>query len=90
MSGLRMFLLCAVPLRIEEYKARGGPSDGDFERVRTYPNAFGSGGDVLLFGGGKTGEAARLADMLSDALAVLAFLPGGVDAFGAHFEVEKF
>jgi hypothetical protein len=83
---LKTHLEVAVPLRIQEYLQAGGPSDLDYDRVRTvYPPQLGSLGDVLLFGGKR---AAAVMGMLTDGLAVMAFCPGGVSVFGLHFEAQ--
>lgn len=48
-------------------------------------NPLAAGGDSFLFGG-KSGEASDYMGKLTQVLAVLAFQPGGVTAFGLHFE----
>lgn len=47
-----------------------------------------SGGDAFLFGG-KEGEAGSYMSRLTWVLAVMAFQPGGVTAFGLPFEAER-
>lgn len=77
----------AVPLRIRELAVRGGPTDVDFERVKGYADNIASRADVLMFGGSKKkGEIARLFNELADALAVMAFVPGGVSVFGRRYK----
>ena len=44
--------------------------------------------DILLCGGGKPGECADLFNRTAHAIAVLAFVPGGVTIFGATFEAN--
>ncbi len=84
---LALHLQAFVPLRIREYEAVGGPDECDFGRVRNvYPPEIGSHGDALLYQDKK--HTARIMDMLVDGLAVLAFCPGGVIAFGCHFEAK--
>lgn len=76
----------AVPLRIDEIKKAGGPTDADFARASAHSLHIAERGDVLLFGGRKRGEEAELVNRLVDGIAVLAVVPGGVDLFGMHFE----
>lgn len=79
-------LSAAVPLRIAEFKARGGPTTADFRRVRDNADIIASGSDNMMFRGGKKGEAAKLFNVLADALAVMSFVPGGVEFAGLKFE----
>jgi len=83
MSLLEISLSVAVPLRIMELKARGGPIDSDFQRCHDFAMVLGEKGDVLQFGSKKKGEAAALFNQLAQCLAVMAFVPGGV-RFGAE------
>lgn len=77
----------AVPLRIMMLQARGGPTDTDWELVQMYGVNGLQHADELLFGGsGKIGDAPREFSALAQAIAVLAFLPGGVTLFGRHYE----
>lgn len=77
-------LALSVPMRIDEFAKRGGPTEDDFERISGYTLDLGERGDVLLYGE-KSGEPAELANKVADALAVMAFVPGGVEAFGMCF-----
>lgn len=45
-------------------------------------------GDILLFRGGKKGEAGKLFASLVRSIAVMAFVPGGVTTFGQHYEAH--
>lgn len=81
---LALTLAAAVPIRIHELKQRGGPTDTDFERVRPFGAELAERGDRLLFRG-KKGESAELLNKLADSIAVMAFVPGGVKAFGQHY-----
>ena len=87
-SLLGMFLAASVPLRMVELLRKGGPTDLDIELARGYGEDVAAHGDDLLYGGKKRGEAALLANGLAHAVAVLAFQPGGVRAFGYHFEAK--
>lgn len=84
-AALSIALSVAVPLRIAEYQKGGGPGDADRDRVREFAIVLGEKGDVLQYGG-KPGEAADLFNRLADGLAVLSFQPGGVKAFGEHWQ----
>ena len=84
---LTLRLQAFVPLRIREYEAIGGPDEQDFGRVRNvYPWKLGSHGDALFYR--EKGQTAEVMGILVDGLAVLAFCPGGITAFGCHFEVK--
>ena len=61
----------------------------DFERARKVSNVLGEKGDILLFGGGKKGEAASIFNETAHAIAILAFCPGGIDIFGSHFDAKE-
>ena len=87
-TNLSMMMQVAVPLRIEQMKSKGGPSDEDRKRATETSSIIGERGDILLFGGGKKGEAADQFNRTAEAVAVLAFCPGGVTIFGAHFEAK--
>ena len=82
------FLALAVPARIEALQRQeGGVSAEDFTRVTGYTDALGVDGDALICARkGKTGE---MAAKLIDALAVMAFVPGGVTFGNLHFEAER-
>lgn len=86
---LAIALSAAVPLRIRAYQEQGGPQESDRERVRSFARVLGEKGDVLQYGSKKSGEAAELFNRLSDALAVLAFQPGGVVFAGERWEANK-
>jgi hypothetical protein len=75
-------LSAAVPRRIAEFKLRGGPTDEDRVRVREVSARLPEKAHVLMHGGGERGEAGALFDELADALAVMAFSPGGISFFG--------
>lgn len=79
----------AVWLQIELLKQRGGPTDQDMKKAQETSDMLGEHGDVLLCGGGKKGQCADLFNRTAHAIAVLSFVPGGVEIFGAHFETRK-
>lgn len=84
-NPLPQFLACFVPLRIADLQRRGGPEDWEYEAARAFVPDLLERGDVLLYGGAP-GEAGALAARLMQAIAVLAFAPGGITIFGQHFE----
>jgi hypothetical protein len=90
---LRTSLSAAVPLRVLDCYEQGGPTTADFEQARIYGRvALAPHGDLLLFRSRKEGETAALFNGLAKALAVLAFLPGGIPPlFGAGegFDAQK-
>jgi len=85
---LPMSLELSVRLRVMEYEARGGPVAQDWERTKPFSQVLVEKGDVLQFGGkrSKSGEIAALFNQLADAVAVMAFAPGGVSLFGVKYQ----
>lgn len=83
---LSSMMQMAVPLWIMQFKAKGGPSEEDRKRAQETSEILGEHGDILLCGGGKKGECADQFNRTAEAIAVLAFVPGGVTIFGTHFE----
>jgi hypothetical protein len=79
----------AVILRIEELKARGGPTDDDRKKAQETSDMLGEHGDELLFKSEKPGRTAELFNRTAHAIAVLSFCPGGVTLFGATFEANR-
>jgi hypothetical protein len=71
----------AVSLKIQELQESGGPNTQQFEEAKSFSS-------ILLFGGGKKGEVAELFNRLVFALAVMAFIPGGVRFCGLTFKVD--
>lgn len=84
-SLLRDTLHVAIPLRIMQFAAQGGPTAQDFERARDFGPVLAEKGDVLQFGGKHKGEAAQLFNELARTIAVIAFQPGGVKFAGDHW-----
>jgi len=86
-------LLCAtleatVPFRILELRARGGPTDREWEEIRAFADVLACEGDAVLYKGHKKGDTARMVSRLIRTLAVMAFVPGGVTAWGLHFDAR--
>lgn len=82
---LAITLAAAVPLRIIELEAKGGPDAADREKATEYGAILATKGDILQYGSKKKGEAADLFNGLAHAISVLAFAPGGVEVFGGHY-----
>lgn len=76
----------AVPFRMLELHQRGGPSDLDWEETRAFGDVLPYAGDNLIYKSGKRGETARLMSDTIRAVAVLAFVPGGITIYGLHFD----
>ena len=73
-------------IRLLELRAQGGPNAGDIARVQRYIPDFVERGNDLFFSGGKTGATAERFEQLVEAIAVLAFCPGGITIFDHHHE----
>lgn len=84
---MRSHLEAMVPLAIHDLIKMGGITDWHLKRVSGYAWDIGSGGDALLYR--VKGESAKMMGKLTEALAVMAFLPGGVTFLGLHFEVPQ-
>lgn len=76
----------AVPLHMAKLSEKGGPTPEDMKEAQGVSDVLGERGDVLLCGGGKKGECASMFNRTAFAIAVLAFVPGGISIFGCHFE----
>ena len=85
-SNLTMMMQLAVPLWIQRLKDKGGPDAEDQKKAQETSDILGERGGILLHGGGKKGECADQFNRTAHAIAVLAFVPGGVEVFGQHFE----
>lgn len=85
---LKIHLSAMVPIALMELKQRGGPDDLDYERVRSYATELGAKGDAILYPVKAKGQSAEMVSKLVEAIAVLAFLPGGITIFGMHFNAS--
>ena len=85
---INIALECAVSIRISEWKIKGNPQEKDFNKLmgKNLPKLLGEKGDILLYGGGKKDEVAIIFNELAEAIAMLSFLPGGIEIFGSHWE----
>jgi len=89
-NGLLEVMICpAVLLQIMQLESRGGPSEEDRIKAQQSSDMLREHGDILLYGGGKKGECADLFNRTAHAIAVLAFVPGGVELFGHRFESKR-
>lgn len=77
-------LALAVPLWIERC-ARLGPK-GRRMRAQVCANHVGTYGDLIQFRGSKPGRSGEVFNRLAEGIAIAAFQPGGITAFGWHFE----
>jgi len=81
---LPIALDAAVPLWIATLKAR--PWDDLVARGPMLTGLLGVHGDDILYRCEKLGGSARAFNALAETIAILSFVPGGVKAFGAHWE----
>jgi hypothetical protein len=83
---LQTFLSAAVPLRIMEFQNRS------WEELKPLAleasQVIAEKGDRILYRGQKKGETAKAVNKLAEGLAIMSFAPGGVKAFGLHFEAK--
>ena len=85
-SLLAIALAAAVP--VWQHRLMKLPWQEVVAQIEGTPQALGERGDILLFGGGAPGEVADLFNRTAKAIAVLSFFPGGVTAFGGHWEAQ--
>ncbi len=79
----------AVPLWVHDLYRNGGPTPADWQTLGQLGYQLAERGDILLFGSSRPGETAELFNRLAEALALLAFLPGGVRFGSLHFEAGR-
>lgn len=83
---LILHLQAFVPLEIKELQRQGGITDWHVEEAQRRLAAHREpGASEALFFMSK-GQTQSTMGILVECLAVLAFIPGGVTAFGCHFE----
>ena len=85
---LETMIVPAAYLRIAEIEKQGGPTPEDMVKAQETAAILGEHGDILLHGGGRNGQCADLFNRTAHAIAVLAFVPGGVEVFGTRFEAK--
>ena len=81
---LPIALSAAVPLWIHRLKQQ--PWTEIEKRLPELSKVLTEKGDVILFRSDKPGKTAAAFNALAEAMAVLSFVPGGVTAFGQHYE----
>lgn len=94
-TQLSIALSAAVPLWIHTVRQRGHAAwvARLAEKSGEWSQTLAERGDVLQYGHKKKtksneGEVAQLFNMLAEALAHMAFVPGGVRVFGEHWIAE--
>jgi len=80
---MKIALNAAVPLRIEELRHKPIAEILDPERLNSIQRTLDEAREDVLFGGKGCAEGFNA---VADAIARLAFMPGGVDFMGMHFE----
>jgi hypothetical protein len=85
-SVLATTLSLAVPLWIAE--VRTWSPEKRQARAQICGQTVASKGDVIQFRSKKKGETAEAFNRLAEGIALLAFCPGGVKAFGMHFQAS--
>lgn len=87
------FVGAFVPLLIKEWEQVGGPDEYEtklamdrFRKILEMEDGAEGGVELLYSIPGKTDKAMSA---LLQALAVMAFIPGGITVFGHHFEAGK-
>ena len=83
---LSISLSAAVPLWIE--KLRPLDPGQRIARASGLADIIAEHGDIILYRGGKKGDSAKAFNALAEGLAIGAFQPGGVTAFGQHWCVN--
>jgi hypothetical protein len=77
-----------VNIEIRELQRQGGPTDWHIEEAqRRFASLREPEASEALYFAIK-GKARRTMAVLVECLAVLAFIPGGITAFGCHFEIK--
>jgi len=87
-SLIEIMMPMAVFLEVKAMEKSGGPTEKDMKDIQDTADILSEHGNILLHGGGKMGECADLFNRTAHAIAVLAFVPGGVEIFGAKFEAR--
>lgn len=82
---MAMMLSVAVPLYIQRFLNRGGVTKEDFLRVASYNDELGRA-DNLFFRAKREGEIASFFNKVAESMAVLSFVPGGIELFDVSYE----
>jgi len=81
---LKIALSTAVPLWIDSLKT--APFDHINRRAKACSDTIAHEGDIILYKSKKAGQTAHAFNRLAEGIACLSFFPGGVKAFGMHWE----
>jgi hypothetical protein len=81
---LELHLAVAVPLEIAYLAERGGPDEYMHDRVRAWSTELGSQGDAISYH--VKNVSRQMVQRLVEALAIMAFQPGGVTFGQLHFQ----
>lgn len=81
-------LSVAVPLWIAQIQKEGWSWEKILEVASRCGQTVASEGDNILYRSKKKGGTAKAFNDLALGMACLAFVPGGVTAFGMHFEAK--
>ena len=84
---IQSHLTFAVPLRVDEMKDNGGPSEVQLEYASEhFPTILGQHGDAILFH--EKGQTGPAMSVLTETIAILSFFPGGITVFGLTFDAS--
>lgn len=86
---LLMALDCAVPIRIHQIAHWHIDRILDKHECQRLADIVAEQGDIMQFRGSKRGETARAFAQLAEALARLAYMPGGVEFAGRVYAAER-
>lgn len=90
-QSFRELLQERVPVHVRALLAQGGPQESDWQAARTFSGLLGPKGDEMQFvleaGTKRHKEASDNRDEMARHIAAMAFLPGGIRAFGLHFQM---
>ena len=87
---MTIMLQVAVPFHMLSLYERGGITRSDLLRAQAEMEEVGQSTDSFLNGHARPGEAAALFNRIARAIAVLSYMPGGVPAFGQHYEARVY
>lgn len=81
-----LYLATAISLRIKQLKQEGGPTVARAKRLTIHLDQAEAAPLSQL---SQTGQRASATRRLVEALAVLSFIPGGIDALGLHCQANR-